>query len=290
MSVYKLQEAIYQSADFKLDRIASYELLLQIAERDLFIVIFSPSDKRFLYKVHYADSAYKGNILEVGQHLKHLVQSHGFLGANQWKRILLVTQESPFTLIPTPLFDEGRAYQLLASVAKWDKDSHDLALVKHQGGTIVNLSAYHVAFRNFLNEVYPDANCAIVHQSSCFLEGLRGLGNKQTNTIHAFLDKNYLYLAIVAQDESVLFFNAFKIKSKDDVLYFVLSVAEQYAIPAAELEVMFYNPLSLDSMIKPTLKKYVKDVNIHEASFLKDNSTKSPLKFDLWGSQFIQHI
>ncbi len=288
MSAYSLQDKVYQSDTFQLNNVSGYQLHLQVTERNVFINVLDSTERNCLYSAHYSDSSYKANPIEICQKLRHLISTHNFLGVNQWKVILVILEDTPFMLVPTALFDENEAVNLLRSVSTWHEAHHDLIFTRHHNGQVTHLSAYHTAFRHLLNDVYPDAHCSVTHQSACFLEGLVRSNAFTANQLHAFLSGEYLYLGILDGHEP-LFFNGFHVTAKDDILYFVLSVAEQLKIEPQALELIFYNSLAADNQVENTLRRYVNKLNFATVSLQFGSNTTKLIKFDLWGAAQFQY-
>jgi len=103
-----------------------------------------------------------------------------------------------------------------------------------------------------LKEFYPSVS--IHHSGQVFMDSIKF--SKQPE-LHLNLCQNYLEV-VVNQENRILFYNLFEVKSDEDILFYGLFVLEQLGLDANKIELKCYGQLLPGSNVYQLLKKYIR--------------------------------
>lgn len=196
---------------------------------------------------------------------KHLVlQSgikHPFSGIeilqHSFKSVTCAVAHNKFSLIPNALFDESNKESLLGFNHRVESEDKVLS------NTLHNLDARNLftISKDFESETRKHfSNVHFIHSSTAFIEGLL-VQNKNNTTKKVFANFFPEHMEIVIlEGRKLLFTNAFKYKTPEDIAYYLLFVYEQLHLNPESIELVLSGDIEKSSSQHALLYNYIRHV------------------------------
>jgi hypothetical protein len=161
------------------------------------------------------------------------------------------------TLVPAKYFDEQQIndiYKLNFSVS----GNHKVMYNALDSGNILNIFSYPETLLKVLNDHFPQ--CKLYHHSTPFLQ------NVITESAHLTRPRCYSYLykglmtIAIADNKQIIFYNTFIINSITDIVYYLLSVYEQFSMTPKHSDLFVSSDTDEHDEIFENLNKYFKNL------------------------------
>jgi Protein of unknown function (DUF3822) len=209
---------------FDADRLADYELCLEIGDARFRYGVFETTSKAFRWLADYSFSS----LLNENQLLNSLHQlylEHPVLGSNRWKSIKVVINNATFTLIPEDFFRKEYAtqyVQIMRGSALRDQEmvlSHPIA-----NSAARNVFVADRLLWEWLQHTYSMHRITIFHQSSALIAGTTLLANSLGKTVACMYFEDDMLTLCIVKEGQLLFCNKYLHKAATDLTYYVLFV------------------------------------------------------------------
>lgn len=184
--------------------------------------------------------------------------------------VVLLFNNSLFSLVPTALFDENNAASYLkfnTRILKTDFIAFDTI-----NEDIVNV---YIPFTNIINYFFDKyGEFEYRHSLSVLIESLIDTSG-DSNMIRAYLhaQKNH-YELIIIENGKLIFANSFEYDTKEDFLYYLLFTAEQLNLDPQKFDLILLGEINKDSKEYIMAWDYVKNISFlgpfHSYSFEKE--------------------
>jgi hypothetical protein len=175
------------------------------------------------------------------------------------------------TLVPQALHSETQNKQVLTLLhqlpASWLVMSR---AVSHKPWVTV-FAAPELLVRS-MQQQFPQS--APEHSSTALLHALQLDNGKNTNRLYAYINAQYLHIVRFAGSD-LQFSNTYLPEADTDIVYFLLSVAEQQKVNADKLEVCLVGEVNARSSMVALLRKYIPQVLFFE----RNSSFQYPASF-----------
>ncbi len=245
----------YIDKDFNKDFTKHCSLLFQLEEQQYSYAIYEKrSGNLMLLKTVQLNAASPTEMLNK---LKISVTSEDVLQV-PFHEVKVCVCGNPFTLIPRVIYEEDKKRNYLELTATLEKD--DKVLVNNINKLFIkNVFSISSEELNYIDEVFP--NPKIIHIGTSILEN--AVRNKDD-----FFDQQ-LILDIKPGVIHVLYFekkefkfmNQFRFVNKDDFLYYVLLVSDQYNIDRENCDLKLSGEIMPDSLLFGELWKFFKTIS-----------------------------
>jgi hypothetical protein len=116
--------------------------------------------------------------------------------------------------------------------------------------------------------------------------------NRSLKKCDVFLNFNEASFELLAKkDNQLLYYNVFSYDTKEDVLYYLLFMLEQFDLPPQNIRLAIAGQLEVENEIFKTIKKYVKHIDfaIHDNTILK-STEELKLPDHFYFTLFNQHL
>ncbi len=179
------------------------------------------------------------------------------LGATSFLSVTCAIAHNKFTLIPSALFDEENKESLLGFNHEV-KEGEEIF-----SNTLHNLEAKNLftVSKSFVSEIrkhFPNTN--FIHSSTSFVEGLL-VQNKNNSGKRVFANFYSDYFEIVIlHGRELLFSNAFKYKTSEDIAYYILFVYEQLHLNPETIELVLSGEIEKTNKEHSLLYTYIRNV------------------------------
>jgi len=170
-----------------------------------------------------------------------------------FNEIRISIAKSPFTLIPRVLHEEELNRQYLSLTARVD-ESDEIIVNNIRSLFIKNVFCVEGEEMDYLREVFDKPK--FYHLTSALLENI--LRNKdQLNPQQLLLDiRQNLMHVIYFENGEFKFLNQFRFTSKDDFLYYVLMVSDQFQVDRTMCDLKLSGEIMPDSQLFSELWKF----------------------------------
>lgn len=189
---------------------------------------------------------------EIVSSFTNVFQKDELIGLN-YKSVSHIYIGGGSTLVPAKYFDEQQIndiYKLNFSAVEQTKVMYNTL----DDGKIYNVFAYPEALLHVLNERFP--KCRLYHHSSPFLQNVLVESAHLTRPrCFSYLYKGFVTIA-VADNNQILFYNSFVINSITDIVYYLLSVYEQFNMKPKHLDLFISSDTDEHDEIFENLNKY----------------------------------
>lgn len=245
----------FKDKDFNKDFTSHYSLLLQLEEQQYSYAIYEKRTGRLqVLKTVALNANVSGDML--GK-LRISVTSDDMLQA-PFHEVKVGISYTPFTLVPRVLFEESRAAAYLSLSAEVADNSHVIAN-NVKGVFTRNVFAIPQPEFDYLNEVFDRPK--VFHTASGLLESAYA-NKEQFADQQIILDiKPGLIHILFFEKREFKFMNQFRYVNKEDFLYYVLLIADQFMVDRNVADLKLSGEIMPDSMLFGELWKFFKNIS-----------------------------
>jgi hypothetical protein len=180
----------------------------------------------------------------------------------EYKNTHLVFETPQFTLVPEVLFAAEKAEVLLTSLFDLPK-FYTVKNNRIDNSQCVNVFAVPDIFCSTMKVLFPQAS--IHHYAEFLLQSALTINEKELHTLYINMHPSYLD-AIHLNQQELQFINTFSFEADTDVIYFILSVAEQQKIPSEKMQLILTGDVNANGPLLQLLRKYVPNVTLYKRS------------------------
>lgn len=176
---------------------------------------------------------------------------------NNFKSVTCAVAHNKFSIVPSALFDEENKESLLnfSCTAENEEKIHSDHLHTLEAKNIFTISK---VLESAMRKCF--INTHFMHHSTSFIEGLL-IQNKNAKKKTVFANFRSSYFEIAILDEGNLVFNnAFKYKTPDDIAYYILFVYEQLHLNPEEIELIVSGEIEKTAKEHSLLYNYIRHV------------------------------
>lgn len=253
----------YSISDETLDinAIAGYDLYFLIDKKSLRICVMDTRSHKCLFLEDYKFSQV-ATAEDFIQYLNELHESHKLLPAGYWRVVRLCVRGTPFTILPSILFDEEYPEEVIRLTLPDALNNEEKSVYYFKQSTIPATTVFtgNRLIINWFKNNYPTRKIEVIHQISAFIEGVINESNyKQDAVMHIDVEGKYMNVVVVANKE-LKFANTFHYQSPQDFVYFVLFALDELKLNPDICPLVLYGEISPDSSIYNLLYKYVRHI------------------------------
>ena len=245
----------YTNSEFNKDFAGHYSLLFQLEELQYSYAVYEKRKGRLL--VLRTVPFNSGNHPDGMNRLKVSINSDDILQA-PFQEVRIGIVQAPFTLVPRVLFDEQLAQASLGLSAPIAADEKVL-VNQIRGVFIKNIFSISEGIQQCMQEVFQSPKW--YHAGTPLLEA--ATRNKdQFAGQQLLLDIKHGVLHILYYEkQELMFMNQFRFMNKEDFLYYVLLIAEQYSVDRETADLMLSGEIVPDSQLFGELWKFFKNIS-----------------------------
>jgi hypothetical protein len=180
--------------------------------------------------------------------------------------------ESPeYCIVPEALFSAEKAETIIALQHEFPKFSAVLTN-RIQQRDWVNVFAIPQLFVSTVKVIFPQAD--VCHYAEFMLQAFAIINQKQHDTLYVNIHPTYMDV-VHFNGQELSFSNTFKTEADTDIIYFILSVAEQQKINGDKLKLVLTGDVNANGALLSLLKKYVPEVSLYK----RDSEFSYPASF-----------
>ncbi len=249
---------------FNVEDIGSYDLVLYLSSKNFKCSAASEALGRcvFFESFDFTKELDQDAILE---QLKFIFDEHHILQAGFWNSVRCVLSEEFFTLVPKDYFEEKKASKVLSfNFNDFDARSKDTGFFKPNSGPAISVFSIPKKVNSFLNKFYPKIKIQYLHELTSTLEGIISWGAARPKMEFSAYMHNQNVTIICTDKGKIKFFNTFKYDNPEDVIYYALSVMQEFDVKASAAAISFYGDVVKDSAVYKNAEKYISEVSLGE--------------------------
>ncbi|MCC5946671.1 MAG: DUF3822 family protein [Bernardetiaceae bacterium] len=284
-------DQVLQDDAFDIDHIGRYLLVLAPSEKYCTIAVFDTNQARCVCLEYYETTRERNRNQEnIAEKVKHLIQSHRFIGAGYWKKVLLIVDNPVFTYLPSEYFDEQHALPLLKLNVQVDLKQSYIQYSEIEKTKSHCIFSVEKNLSDIIELTYQNAPVAYTHQSTAFIKGLLNKNDTHKDILQVFFNENAIIIAQVAE-QKLLFVNHYRFHQKEDIIYFILAIAKAKNIKRKTLQVCLHGKIKEDSSVVALLRRYVTRIDFgyrpEDINFGYRFAETEPHEFfDIYGAYF----
>jgi hypothetical protein len=239
---------------------STYHLSLQLgADQFSFAILDTIRMKYIAFKNYWYDSAIPED--QQGENLRNLINSEGYL-SKIFKSVHFMYQAPGALLIPGPLFNPDFA----GSYFKYSGDvSSDHTILFRKIPSIDSFLVHQIPTSIYDLAVGSLAECKFFHQASPQIEDavLDGKNKSLPAQVYADIHQGFIDLMLLNSGQLV-FYNSFIIRNKEDIIYFILYLFDQFGLSQEETPLILSGFVEAFPDSQPILEKYLKKISYLE--------------------------
>lgn len=183
----------------------------------------------------------------------------------------IIIETPEFSIVPEALFAAENAEALLGLQHELPKFSTVLTNRIQQKEWVTIFAAPQV-FISTVKVLFPQAE--VHHYAEYMLQAFATINQKQKDTLYVNVHAHYIDVVHLREQE-LAFANTFQTEVDTDIIYFILSVAEQQKLAADKFKLVLTGDVNAGGALLSLLKKYIPEVSL----FKRDSDFSYPASF-----------
>ena len=256
---YKLLNKIKDDA-LDVANLQNYCLSIQIGIRGLQFCIINTTNNKCLMIEDFVfqDVQTINTRLMVVQ---KLFENHHLLMAGVWHSVKVSLKSHKFTLVPSDHFLPEASLDYLSVNCEVKTKTEAVHHYKHIGLHAVNIFAADQKLISWLQAIYKQKEIQIIHQGSALIEGIHRYDDHYPEKgMYCYVDRGVIHL-IVSQDNKLLYYNQFAVKSGDDLLRYVMLVFKELGLSQKTSKLIIWGEIKQESPSMTTIRKYIRNIS-----------------------------
>ncbi|APD07750.1 hypothetical protein UJ101_02250 [Flavobacteriaceae bacterium UJ101] len=191
-------------------------------------------------------------------YIKHLVEALKKEKTEHFSLIRLIFSNKLFTLVPNELFNENRVSDYIEfNSFLLPNDPIESKLIETLD--IQFLHSYVESIEVQIKDLFPKKEVKILHSGYSLINQLSNFSSE----IQYFVWFNFSSIELLYfNEEQLIFYNYFETETKEDILYYILFVAQQLEIDVNEIPIHLLGNIEKHSETIAMMKKYIRHVKI----------------------------
>jgi hypothetical protein len=228
-------------------------LTVELSSSYITSCVYDTINNEFIYFEKNNDSIALSSII-AAKEFKDFISENDLL-KNQFKNTTFLIRTQGCTLVPLNIYNQK--YQ--SSYIEFNNPLEPEFIVNSdilQSINLVNIYKIQTDLKNAVLDFNPHAR--ILHSSSALIKGLFSIFKNKMSETTAFVNISSAYFdMIIISTEGLVFYNSFKYKTAEDLLYYVLFVFEQLKLKPLLTPLYLSGDIETDSLIFELLYKYI---------------------------------
>jgi hypothetical protein len=244
--------------------LSRYDLRLELDAHILRCAIVEASENqcRFLEEYRWASNTPADGVLPL---IRNVIDQHELLPRNFWKSVQFVVNNPSFTLIPAPLFRKEYAVRYLELARGVSLAGEAVLHERHASWETENVFSLPTPLYDYLAGLYPFDDFRLVHHADLLLDVARQFDDKTFLIAVEPTSVTMLY----AYKWKLFYCNRFEYRDVKDLIYYVLYVMSELKLNAAQLPVVAFGAIDVDSDAHIALHKYLGELTVGLPEALK---------------------
>jgi hypothetical protein len=178
----------------------------------------------------------------------------------EYQNVNLVFETPEYTIVPEALFLPEKADVLLSAVVALPK-FYSVRNTRMENRGCVDVFAFPDIFYSTLKVLFPQAS--VHHYAEYLVSAIAVINEKKQDTVFVNLHNTYLD-ALHFNNQQLKFVNTFSFEADTDIIFFILSIAEQQKITIDKLQLVLMGDFNVNSTLLQLLRKYVPYVSVYK--------------------------
>ncbi|MFI1744078.1 DUF3822 family protein [Thalassobellus sediminis] len=237
------------------NKLTNLDLSIQISLSGLSFCTLQ-RDSNTITSLKYFDFNKKLNTLELLDKLQHIFNTEEELQDN-FNNVSIIHDNELSTLVPKALFNEDCLADYLkfnSKILKSDFITFDNILINDS----VNVYVPYININNFIYDKFGEFT--FKHASTVLIEQILLIEKNSDKTkVYVNINKSNFEIVVV-NNTSLIFYNTFEYKTKEDFIYYLLFTAEQLKLNPETLNLIFLGNIDTKDELYVIAYKYIRYV------------------------------
>lgn len=251
----------FKDEAFDIEQIGRYRLSYRLADNAFTAAAFDNKSNGCILFEQYVGQEDLSALSpeELSEQVRTLISGHHLFSAGYWKEVLWISPGDTYALVPAAFFKESNAIDYLQLNAGKVSNPKQVYSFKCLAEEQVCLFEEHLPIVDFLEKQYASTTLLLGHDTGLFLEGVFKQQTAQLHELSVLVSSNQI-VVLNLNAKNLRFLNIFSVNIPEDILYFLLSVADSLSIRTDQLAITLYGNLNEGSNTYQLLKRYIKEV------------------------------
>ena len=246
--------------EFDVDKLSTYSLIVELSEKDFFVLVVDTDKSRALFLEHFVFSELY-QTRELLEQLSLIFDDHHFLKAGFWKEIKFVVKDKCFAFVPNSLYaEEKRSFFLRLNAEVEEGDVLFTSPLKGTDARCVFGIDYEL--NQWLTSLYPSKDIVLDHSTNIFCDSVtRNLSKKQGEEVFVHTD-SYTMTIVGLRNGDLHYCNVFSYSSAEDMTYYIMLVMHELNFNPEVVPVSLYGEIDQTSIHFTKLRKYLRYLHL----------------------------
>ncbi|CCH00837.1 hypothetical protein FAES_2828 [Fibrella aestuarina BUZ 2] len=236
-------------------------LCLDLAPQRLRLTLLDPQ-RRMVWLDEYAQPTLLTEESLLTQ-LPTLFGDHPLLHYDQFQQIRVAVNASAFTLIPNELYRKEYASNYLTLMRGHQPPPNEIASAYEHNEGFTVVFGLDRAITEFVGGQYPLQPITYVHQASTLIRATQPIDKQEPETQNLFLHFEEEFAFVLFREERKLrYCNRFGYKNVQDLVYYVLYVADELGVDPDTLNVLAYGEITPFAEAYIALSRFLPNLHI----------------------------
>lgn len=180
------------------------------------------------------------------------------LNKDDYTNIKIIIENNCYALVPEPLFAGDKAESFLKLNTPIG-NNHQVLFNRLQKN-VVNVFSLNISLYDALKQLFPQSE--IIHETELLLSVLFANDVKEkTENLFVHVHETYIDIGFV-KENTLRYLNSFSCEADTDIIYFLLSVAEELKLNQDRFKVMLLGKVNANGSLISLMKKYISNVEL----------------------------
>jgi len=225
---------------FNPEYLSQYNYIICFFRNSIEIGVIDSLDSRVLVLERYRIEN-KNRIENYIDEINKIFDNHYFLKAGYWKSINVILSNEKMTWLPKEIFVEPYAREYLKLNCELNFVYDKILWNQLEALNLVCIFSMHVKLYEWVTTIYQGKKIQFYHSSHIGILSCLGKMNFAPFLISLSLQDDLLQI-IIFKNSKLFFCNLFKIKTADDIRYYIYAILQEFKIEVQQCNVeLFYN-------------------------------------------------
>ncbi|WP_297803141.1 DUF3822 family protein [uncultured Polaribacter sp.] len=176
--------------------------------------------------------------------------------------VLVIHQNSLFTIVPTPYFSENK----LSEYLNFNIKTLATDFIAFDDIEVINAKNVYVPYININNYLFHNfGDFEYKHHLTVFIEAILSISNSDEKKVYVNVSKNSIDIVVIKNKQLELS-NSFNFETKEDFIYQILFTFEQLKLDVEEVHLYFTGAIELESEIYTITYQYIRNIFFLESN------------------------
>lgn len=255
------RKVIKNNSNTTLINIKDTKLSIQFNLDGFSFCITNNTTKEVVYFSEYLFEEKQKNPENLLKQIEQIFKTDEYL-QKDFSSVLVIHQNSLFTLVPTPYFSENK----LSEYLNFNIKTLATDFIAFDNIKVINTKNVYVPYVNINNYLFHNfGDFEYKHHLTLYIEKILSISNSDEKKVYVNVSKNSIDIVVIKNKQLELS-NSFDFDTKEDFIYYILFTFEQLKLDVEEVQLYFTGAIELESEIYNITYKYIRNIFFLEST------------------------